>query len=70
MYELLVYKFLMDHFFAEAPSPLDAILSINHAILVNGTSNFPIEPSFGVETSELYPDVKYTTVEEFLHQFV
>ncbi|XP_071912234.1 eugenol synthase 1-like [Coffea arabica] len=54
----------------EAPSPLDAILSINHAILVNGTSNFPIEPSFGVETSELYPDVKYTTVEEFLHQFV
>ncbi|MQL88734.1 hypothetical protein Taro_021303 [Colocasia esculenta] len=33
-------------------------------------TNFEIEPSFGVEASELYPDVKYTTVSEILDQFV
>ncbi|XP_027077034.1 eugenol synthase 1 [Coffea arabica] len=55
----------------EAPIPLNVILSINHAILVNGdTTNFAIEPSFGVEASELYPNVKYTTVEEYLDRFV
>ncbi|CDP14428.1 unnamed protein product [Coffea canephora] len=46
LYELLAYEFLMDHFFAEAPIPLNHILSLNHAILVNGdTTNFAIEPS-------------------------
>ena len=33
-------------------------------------TNFEIEPSFGVEASQLYPDVKYTSVEEYLDQFV
>ncbi|KAF6135989.1 hypothetical protein GIB67_006881 [Kingdonia uniflora] len=33
-------------------------------------TNFEIEPSFGVEASKLYPDVKYTTVDEYLNQFV
>jgi len=33
-------------------------------------TNFVIEPSFGVEAYELYPDVKYTTVEEYLDLFV
>jgi hypothetical protein len=31
-------------------------------------TNFEIEPSFGVEASELYPDVKYTAVAEYLNQ--
>ncbi|CAI9095121.1 OLC1v1030985C1 [Oldenlandia corymbosa var. corymbosa] len=49
----------------ESPIPVNVILSINHAILVKGdTTNFEIEPSFGVEASELYPEVKYTTVPE------
>jgi hypothetical protein len=33
-------------------------------------TNFEIDPSWGLEASELYPDVKYTTVEEYLDQFV
>ncbi|XP_044510516.1 eugenol synthase 1-like [Mangifera indica] len=55
----------------EAPFPLNILLSINHSIFVNGDqTNFTIDPSFGVEASELYPEVKYSTVEEYLQQFV
>ncbi|KAK9947058.1 hypothetical protein M0R45_012495 [Rubus argutus] len=55
----------------EAPIPINVILAINHSVFVKGDhTNFEIEPSFGVEASELYPDVKYTTVEEYLDQFV
>ncbi|EOX97986.1 hypothetical protein QUC31_015401 [Theobroma cacao] len=55
----------------EAAVPLNVILSIRHSVFVKGDhTNFEIEPSFGVEASELYPDVKYTTVEEYLDQFV
>lgn len=47
------------------------ILSLNHSIFVKGDQTyFEIEPSFGVEASELYPDVKYITVDEYLDQFV
>ncbi|KAL2346317.1 hypothetical protein Fmac_000317 [Flemingia macrophylla] len=55
----------------ESPIPINVVLSINHSAFVKGDqTNFEIEPSFGVEASELYPDVKYTTVEEYLEQFV
>ncbi|MED6177317.1 Phenylcoumaran benzylic ether reductase Betv6 [Stylosanthes scabra] len=55
----------------EAPIPINLILSICHCVLVKGDdTNFEIEPSVGVEASELYPDVNYTTMEEYLHQFV
>lgn len=55
----------------EAPLPLNVILSISHSVFVKGDhTNFEIEASFGVEASELYPDVKYTTVDEYLNQFV
>ncbi|CAI8599999.1 unnamed protein product [Vicia faba] len=55
----------------EAPLPINVILSINHSVFVKGDhTNFVIEPSFGVEAFELYPDVKYTTVDEYLDQFV
>lgn len=51
--------------------PINVMLAINHTVFVNGDlTNFEIEPSFGVEASELYPDVKYTTVDEYLGQFV
>ncbi|XBI60916.1 hypothetical protein VPH35_041785 [Triticum aestivum] len=33
-------------------------------------ANFDIEPSFGVEATELYPDVKYTTVDEYLDRLL
>ncbi|OIW08718.1 hypothetical protein TanjilG_03394 [Lupinus angustifolius] len=55
----------------EAPVPVNVILSIGHSVYVKGDhTNFEIEASFGVEASALYPDVKYTTVDEFLDQFV
>ncbi|GAY51553.1 hypothetical protein CUMW_135060 [Citrus unshiu] len=55
----------------EAAPPHNVILSIYHSAFVKGVqTNFKIEPSFGVEASQLYPDVKYTTVDEYLNQFV
>nr|GEV58464.1 isoflavone reductase-like protein [Tanacetum cinerariifolium] len=55
----------------ESPVPLNVVLSISHSIFVKGDqTNFEIKPSFGVEASELYPDVKYTTVDEYLSRFV
>ncbi|KAG2724919.1 hypothetical protein I3760_01G040900 [Carya illinoinensis] len=55
----------------ESPIPLNLILSLSHAAFVKGdATNFEIEASFGVEASELYPEVKYTTVDEYLDQFV
>ena len=56
--------------FVESP-PINVLLSISHCALVKGDqTSFEIEPSFGVEASALYPDVKYTTVDEYLSQFV
>jgi uncharacterized protein YbjT (DUF2867 family) len=55
----------------ESPIPFNIIFGINHSVFVKGDhTNFEIESSFGVEASELYPHVKYTTVEEYLDQFV
>ncbi|KAB1220652.1 Isoflavone reductase-like protein [Morella rubra] len=53
----------------ESQFPLNVFLALNHSVFVKGDhTNFAIEPSVAVEASELYPDVKYTTVEEYLHQ--
>ncbi|VVA95339.1 unnamed protein product [Arabis nemorensis] len=50
--------------------PVYVILSINHTVFVKGhQTNFTIEPCLGVEASKLYPDVKYTSVDEYLSQF-
>ncbi|XP_011088414.1 isoflavone reductase homolog isoform X1 [Sesamum indicum] len=55
----------------EASAPLNVRLAISHSVFVKGDqTNFEIEPSFGVEASELYPDVKYTTVDEMLDHYV
>ncbi|TYI97231.1 hypothetical protein E1A91_D01G129100v1 [Gossypium mustelinum] len=54
-----------------SPIPINIVLAISHSIFVNGDcTNFEIDPSFGYEASELYPEVKYTTVEEGLSHFV
>ncbi|OIT04038.1 PREDICTED: isoflavone reductase-like protein [Nicotiana attenuata] len=54
-----------------SPFPVSMALALNHLTFVKGSlTNFKIEPAFGVEASELYPDVKYTTAEECLVQFV
>ncbi|KAI3726510.1 hypothetical protein L1987_66307 [Smallanthus sonchifolius] len=53
----------------EAPFGLSIVLSIMHSVLINGdATNFEIDPSFGVEASELYPEIKYTTVDGYLAQ--
>ena len=58
-------------FSAESPSPLNLFLSIKHATFVKGNlTNSEVKASFGVEASELYPEVKYTTADEYLDQFV
>ncbi|XP_062181868.1 phenylcoumaran benzylic ether reductase Pyrc5-like [Phragmites australis] len=55
----------------ESPVPLNIVLSISHSVWVKGDHmNFEIEPSFGVEATELYPDVKYSTVDEYLNKFL
>jgi len=55
----------------EAPLPLNVIMAINYSIFLKGvTANFEIDSSIGVEASQLYPEVKYTTVEEYLSRFV
>ena len=56
---------------AESPIPLNIILAIGHAGYVRGEqAGFEIDPAMGVDASELYPDVKYTTVDEYLNRFV
>ncbi|XP_006656086.1 phenylcoumaran benzylic ether reductase Pyrc5-like [Oryza brachyantha] len=55
----------------EFPAPMNFVASVSHSVWVKGDhTNFEIEPSFGVEAIELYPDVKYTTVDEFLNSFL
>ncbi|CAN1320266.1 Phenylcoumaran benzylic ether reductase POP1 [Linum perenne] len=52
-------------------APMNVMLSIRHSVFVKGDqTNFEIEPSSGLEASELYQDVNYTTVDEYLDQFV
>ncbi|KAL5707430.1 hypothetical protein ACHQM5_018332 [Ranunculus cassubicifolius] len=46
-------------------------LSIKHSVFIMGDqTNFEIEPSFGMEATQLYPEVKYTTVDEYLNKFI
>lgn len=55
----------------ESPPPLNFGYAIAHAAFVKGEmTNFDIDPLTGVEASELYPDVKYTTVDEFINRYI
>ncbi|KAG8075940.1 hypothetical protein GUJ93_ZPchr0006g46452 [Zizania palustris] len=55
----------------ESPVPINVALAIRHSAWVKGDhTNFEIQPSFGVEATELYPDVKYITVDEYLSRFL
>ncbi|KDP38524.1 hypothetical protein JCGZ_04449 [Jatropha curcas] len=54
-----------------APIPINIGLAINHSVFIKGDqTNFEIDPSWGVEATELYPDVKYTPLEEIIDLFV
>ncbi|CAK9166667.1 unnamed protein product [Ilex paraguariensis] len=53
----------------EAPMPLKFFLSICYAAFVKGdVSKIEVDASVSVEASHIYPEVKYTTVDEFLNQ--
>ncbi|XP_030465543.1 isoflavone reductase homolog A622-like isoform X1 [Syzygium oleosum] len=56
----------------ESPFPINMILSVSHSAFVKGdhAANYDINASIGAEASELYPEVKYTTVDECLNLFV
>ncbi|CAO2180559.1 unnamed protein product [Urochloa humidicola] len=55
----------------EVPIPLNSILlSIGHAVHIKREHEFEIDPSAGVDASELYPDVKYTTVDDYLNRLL
>jgi len=58
-------------FFAESPFPANFMLALGHAMVVKEViSNHELDPSLGVEASEIYPEVKYTTVDNYLNAFV
>ncbi|CAM0912148.1 unnamed protein product [Alopecurus aequalis] len=51
--------------------PLKVALAISHSAWVKGDhTNFEIDPSFGVEATELYPDVHYIAVDEYLNRLL
>ncbi|PKA53889.1 Isoflavone reductase-like protein [Apostasia shenzhenica] len=54
-----------------APVPLNIRLAIHHTTFVKryDTKFYP-EPNTGVEASQLYPDVKYITTDEYLNRFL
>ncbi|XP_020217249.1 isoflavone reductase homolog A622-like [Cajanus cajan] len=55
----------------ESPFPTNLMLSLVHATMVKvDSTNNEIDPSLGVEASELYPEVKYTSVDNYLNAFV
>ncbi|KAG8373217.1 hypothetical protein BUALT_Bualt11G0000600 [Buddleja alternifolia] len=55
----------------DAPMPRKLNLAIAHCTLVKGANfDFETDTSSGVEASQLYPEVTYTTVDEYLNQFV
>lgn len=52
-------------------SPLCIDLAILHSVYINGDHiNFEIKPTVGVEATQIYPDIKYTTVDEYLNRLL
>nr|XP_048334605.1 phenylcoumaran benzylic ether reductase Pyrc5-like isoform X2 [Ziziphus jujuba var. spinosa] len=55
----------------ESSFPLNLLLSLCHSVfLKEDATSFEVQASFGVEASELYPEVKYTTIKEYLDSLV
>ncbi|VAI85737.1 unnamed protein product [Triticum turgidum subsp. durum] len=60
-----------DELLNKIQAPLNVALAISHSVWLKGDhTNFEIDPSFGVEATELYPDVHYITVDEYLNRFL
>ncbi|CAO2198594.1 unnamed protein product [Urochloa humidicola] len=54
----------------EAPLALGMALSIAHAAYILGETDFKVEQSLGVAAGEMYPDVRYITVSEYLDRLL
>ncbi|GAB2217835.1 hypothetical protein Droror1_Dr00001047 [Drosera rotundifolia] len=51
----------------DSPFPKNLMLSIAHCVLVKGElTNFELRTPTDVEATELYPNLKYTTVDDIL----
>jgi len=57
-------------FTAELSFPNNYLLALYHSQQIRGDAVYQIYPTKDVEASEAYPDVKYTTVDEYLNQFL
>jgi len=57
-------------FAAELSFPNNYLLALYHSQQIRGDAVYEIDPTKDVEASEAYPHVKYTTVDEYLNQFV
>ncbi|XP_027361196.1 isoflavone reductase-like [Abrus precatorius] len=54
----------------ESSFPNNYLLALYHSQQIKGDAVYEIDPSKDVEAYESYPDVKYTTADEYLDQFV
>jgi hypothetical protein len=53
----------------ETPFPNKIFVELSYSLLVKGNQYFEPGP-YDVDASKLYPDVKYTTVDEFLNRYM
>ncbi|KAF0898931.1 hypothetical protein E2562_012636 [Oryza meyeriana var. granulata] len=54
----------------ESGIPTNILLSIAHAAYIRGETTTPLDPASDVEATELYPDVQYTTVDDYLNRLL
>nr|QBF58800.1 isoflavone reductase [Lotus japonicus]BAF34847.1 isoflavone reductase homolog [Lotus japonicus] len=54
----------------ESGFPHNYLLALYHSQQLKGDAVYEIDPAKDAEAHELYPDVKFTTVDEYLNQFV
>ncbi|KAF0898933.1 hypothetical protein E2562_012638 [Oryza meyeriana var. granulata] len=54
----------------ESGIPTNIVLSIAHAAYIRGETTTPLDPASDVEATELYPDVQYTTVDDYLNRLL
>ena len=55
----------------ESPMPVNFLLAINHSAFIKGDQTYyEVNPTLGVEATQLYPDVNYTTVDDYLNRFL
>ncbi|XP_045817405.1 isoflavone reductase [Trifolium pratense] len=54
----------------ESSFPRNYLLALYHSQQIRGDAVYEIDPAKDIEASEAYPDVPYTTADEYLNQFV